>query len=114
MEVEVAHVARIGASAQGLDQDVGDAGDAAQVDVAMGGDVTDRLVGGNVLDRLHVEDYCYFCKRKCSKYFHAYQRRKTRRLRAAARYDGRPAGEVPLERRADHGDHPPDDGGRGL
>ena len=68
VEVQIAHVPGVRPAAEGLDEAVRHAGDTAQMDMTMGGDVTDRLVGGNVLDRLHFEDYCYFCKRKCSKF----------------------------------------------
>ena len=55
VELQSADIPRIRPAAQGLDEAVGHAGDAAQVDMAVGRDVADRLVGGNEGQGLHLE-----------------------------------------------------------
>jgi hypothetical protein len=53
MEMQVLHLAGISPAAQGLDEDVRNAGHAAQMDVAVGLDVADGLVGGYESDFFH-------------------------------------------------------------
>ena len=55
VEMEVFDFAGIGAAAKGLDQDMGDAGHAAQVDVVSGPDDPDGLVGADKTDFFHLE-----------------------------------------------------------
>jgi glycine/D-amino acid oxidase-like deaminating enzyme len=57
VEVQVNYISRIGPAAECLYQAVGHAGDAAQVHVAVGRYMADRFVGGNVGDRLHLDNY---------------------------------------------------------
>ena len=53
MEMQVFDLAGIGPAAQGLDEDVRNAGHAAEMDVAVGLDVAYGLVGGYESDFFH-------------------------------------------------------------
>ena len=66
MEMQVRYIASIGPAAESLYEDVRYAGNAAQVDVAVGLDVADSLVGGYESDLFHCGmigiSYCGECK----------------------------------------------------
>ena len=110
VEMQVTYIPGIGPAAQRLDQDMRHTGDAAQVDMAMGGNVADGLIGGNETEICHNSvSFRKFGPSKILNNSDAYKRRETGTILQVAGYHGRTAGEVSLECRPDDGVHPSDD-----
>jgi hypothetical protein len=61
VELQVLDIARIRAAAERLDKDVRHACNAAQMDVAMGFDMADSLVGRNKSGWIHRSKILYLC-----------------------------------------------------